>query len=354
MPEKGTFGDQDPFDEVEGGKEAILNKLVDVNDDVKSMPAGNNPYSAVKFGTLVGQSTLTQAETAVVDVYIKLAKQEQHVNYVTGKAAAKDKHGATPGSARRLKPEAERVLVATYGMSAVEQVALRIALLTGKVPCKAELDSAEFSYDEDPRNSASFKIVLKYKKKWMQDFLDKDDAPGLYRWLKNAARILANHEYQHASSTLTAMTDDLHELTVAQGYDQGFLAYFTEWLEFHLMDPIRRLDPLDQVILRRKVTGVRAPQGSAIDFGRYQSDIARMAAQIDALSTEVKVLRKGRGGPGKPEGHHPVEKCYECGEPGHYGKDCPVRKAKVEKVLRDQHAEAEAVTKAIIASKKDT
>ena len=121
------------------------------------------------------------------------------------------------------------------------------------------------------------------------------------------------------------------------------------------MEPIQRLDPLDQVILRRKVTGVRSQQGQATDFGRYQSDIARiMAAQIDALSTEVKVLRKGRGVPGKPEGHYPVEKCYECSEPGHYGKDCPVRKAKVEKALRDQHTEAEAVTKAIIASKKDT
>ena len=68
VPGKGTFGDQDPFDEVEGGKEAILNKLVDVNDDVKYMPEGNNPYSAVKFGTLVGQSTLSRRlETAARD-----------------------------------------------------------------------------------------------------------------------------------------------------------------------------------------------------------------------------------------------------------------------------------------------
>ena len=92
--------------------------------------------------------------------------------------------------------------------------------------------------------------------------------------------------------------------------------------------------------VRRKVTGVRGGSDSLNNKGAVDEALQKEAAlrkgteeslrkafnKIDTLESLVRKLEK----PGSAIDSRPSDsnRCYKCGEVGHFGRDCPVRKAK--------------------------
>ena len=63
-----------------------------------------------------------------------------------------------------------------------------------------------------------------------------------------------------------------------------------------------------------------------------EENLRKAFAKIDALEALVHKSDKNRTTDTRPS---ELNRCYECGEVGHFGRDCPVRKAKDKKEAED-------------------
>ena len=70
--------------------------------------------------------------------------------------------------------------------------------------------------------------MIKSARLWYMTFVRKNDAEGLKEWLKRAVNALAAHTWSKASACLNMLADELSELTIDQGFLQGFIDYYNE------------------------------------------------------------------------------------------------------------------------------
>ena len=108
-------------------------------------------------------------------------------------------------------------------MSWVEQAALRGAMAMGISLSREQI--YEMGHEGDALDSAKFKQLIKSSRPWYMTFVQKNDAKGLKEWLKRAVNVLAAHKWSKASACLNILVDELSELTIEQGFPQGFVDY---------------------------------------------------------------------------------------------------------------------------------
>ena len=111
------------------------------------------------------------------------------------------------------------------------------------------------------------------------------------------------------------------------------------------MLPVQSDAPIDDAILRRKVMGVRRDaEGSSEAQAELVADVRkdyleqmqRMHNKVDLLEMQI---RKMTNDPRPNESN----RCYECGDEGHFGRDCPER---VIKLAKREAAKAAATSEA--------
>ena len=135
---------------------------------------------------------------------------------------------------------------------------------------------------------------------------------------------------------MNRLTDELSELTIEQGFQQGFIDYYGEFMELRRTLPVQSDDPLDEVILRRKVTGGRSTPGTKrsqeadselmLNLRRKNAEsMQSMKNKCDALESLVCKMSAD------PRMNKGMVDCYVCGEKGHFGRDCSRWKSKVAK-----------------------
>ena len=144
-------------------------------------------------------------------------------------------------------------------------------------------------------------------------------------------------KWSKASACLNLLTDELSELTIDQGFPQGFIDYYNEHMEMRRTLPIKSDAPIDDAILRRKVMGVRRG-GEGLSEGQVEQaagmrkenaeQMQRMQSKIDALGSQIRRASTNDTPDARPFNGPP--KCYECGAEGHFGRDCPERARKAE------------------------
>ena len=85
----------------------------------------------------------------------------------------------------------------------------------------------ELGFEGDALDGAKFKHIIKSEKPWYMTFVQSNDAKGLFMWLKRAVNSLAVSKWSKASACLNRLTDELSELTIEQGFPQGFIIQAT-------------------------------------------------------------------------------------------------------------------------------
>ena len=138
-------------------------------------------------------------------------------------------------------------------------------------------------------------------------------------------------KWSKASACLNLLTDELSELTIDQGFPQGFIDYYNEHMEMRRTLPIKS----DAPILRRKVMGVRRggegpSEGQVEQVAGMRKENAeqmqRMQSKVDLLGSQIRRMTNDSPD-SRPIG--PL-RCYECGTEGHFGRDCPERAKKAD------------------------
>ena len=89
-------------------------------------------------------------------------------------------------------------------------------------------------------------------------YVRTNDAKGLKSWLKRSVNALTVNKYTKASACLNLMIDELAELTIDQNFPRGFIDYYSEHMELCRRALTKADAPIDDAILRRKVTGMHA------------------------------------------------------------------------------------------------
>ena len=355
VTDQALFGLASPFDIVDGGKAALVQALCDVTSNVKEFPADSAPYGGYLMGRLAGRSELSTTAVQQLSVFVEVDKPDHVKLFKQGLESAKKELGGG-GSSKEVnktpRPVEERAIVEKTGMDWVEQVALRGAMAMGVVLSREQIQ--DLGYEGDVLDSHKFRQMIKAQRPWYMTFVRKGDAKGLKSWLKRAVSALAVSKYSKASACLNLMVDELSELTIDQGFMSGFIEYYNEHMELRRCLPLVSESPLDDAILRRKVTGVRgnsdglekaslddALQKEALLRKGTEDSLRKAFNKIDALEALVRKLEKPTpaGADSRPSD---ANRCYECGEVGHFGRDCPVRKAKDKK---EAEAAAEAAKK---------
>ena len=96
---------------------------------------------------------------------------------------------------------------------------------------------------------------------------------------------------------LNLLTDELSELTIDQGFPQGFIDYYNEHMEMRRTLPIKSDAPIDDAILRRKVMGVRrgseGPSEAQAELAagvrkENAEQMQRMQSKIDLLGSQIR------------------------------------------------------------------
>ena len=336
-----AFGKADCWARVDGGVATIVEALLEVSQEPEQYPREETPYGAVLFGRLVGASKMTADTRAQIMIFMELARTDHVKQYKIGLELALKEFGADgPGSKSKApKPAEERRILAETGIPWVQQVAGRTVMAMGKVPSSEQI--AEMGHEGDPIDTAMFKARLKVKQPWYMDFVNANDAKGLRDFFKKGAKALGYARHSEMAACLNLFVDDLAELTIEEGHPEQFIDYIVEHMDTRRLLPMSRDDPLDALILRRKVLGKKSVGSSqlALDSSsraiKLEKELQRVTGQMESLRDEV---RRGAQGlppptPGTYSGNPrpgTANPCYECGEVGHFGRDCPKRKARDE------------------------
>ena len=357
VTDQTLFGLSSPFDIVDGGKAAVVQALCNVTSNVKEFPSDSAPYGGYLMGRLVGRAELSTTAVQQIIVFVEMDKADHVKFFKQGlEAAKKELSGgdAARESTKTPRPAEERAIIEKTGMEWVEQVALRGAMAMGVVLSRDQIQ--DLGHEGDALDCPKFRQLIKAQREWYMTFVRRGDAKGLRSWLKRAVSALAVSKYSKASACLNLMVDELAELTIDQGFASGFLDYYNEHMELRRCLPVVADSPLDDAILRRKVTGVRGAtdvagkaaveealqKEAALRKGTEES-LRKAFTKIDVLEAMVRKMEKaGGGGPSGDSRPNDSNRCYECGEVGHFGRDCPVRKAKDK---REAEAASEAAKK---------
>ena len=135
------WGTESPFNLLEGGKEGLVKKQLDVTSEVKMFPADKAPYGSHLMARIAARSELPVAEIAHLGVFVEMDKVPAHVKmWKSGLEASLEEINGTEDakkSSKALKPSDERDLVEKTGMRWVEQVVLRAAMAMGIVLSRA-------------------------------------------------------------------------------------------------------------------------------------------------------------------------------------------------------------------------
>ena len=352
VTDQTLFGLASPFDLVDGGKEALVEAICYVTSNVKEYPQDEAPYSSYLMGRLVGRAELSATAVQQLTVFVEMDKPDHVKHFKQGLDAAKKElsGGAAKEVSKTPRPAEERAILEKTGMDWVEQVALRGAMAMGVVLSREQI--SDVGFEGDALDSPKFKSMIKSQRPWYMTYVRKGDAKGLKSWLKRAVSALAVNKFSKASACLNLMVDELAELTIDQGFPSGFVDYYNEFMELRRCLPISAESPLDDGILRRKVTGVRGTanvdplERSALDEALQKESALRKGteenlrkafAKIDALEALVHKSERLRTNDTRPS---ELNRCYECGEVGHFGRDCPVRKARDEKEAEEAGEQA--------------
>ena len=341
---------------VEGGQAALVKAICDVTSNVSEYPADLAPYAGFLFGRLAARADLPKAGMTALTVFVEIDRDPDHVKlFKSGTESAKQAlNGADKTVSKQPRPAEERAILEESGMEWVEQVALRGAMAMGIVLSREQIH--ELGHEGDPLDSHQFKQLVKTQRPWYMTYVRANDAKGLKSWLKRSVNALTVSKYSKASACLNLLIDELAELTIDQNFPRGFIDYYSEHMELRRRALVKADAPIDDAILRRKVTGVRQQPSNVMAEEeesrrkRAEETMLKMASKIDSLEAQLRNLKSIQ----KPVGGadprpNDANRCYECGEVGHFGRDCPKRAAKDK---RESEAAAEAAKSAADLEKK--
>ena len=275
-----------------------MEKLLAVTSDVTHFPKDDSPYGSLLAGRLASQSVLSAVDIEMLGVFVEMDKDHSHVKmWKAGLKSLEDLDSASEArrSSKAPKSTEERELVEKTGMGWVEQVILRAAMAMGIVLSREQ--AQELGHEGDALDSAKFKQMIKASRPWYMTFVRNNDAKGLKEWLKRAVNALAVSKWSKASACLNLLTDELSELTIDQGFPQGFIDYYNEHMEMRRTLPMKSDAPIDDAILRRKVMGVRRggegpSEGQVEQVAGMRKENAeqmqRMQSKIDALGSQIR------------------------------------------------------------------
>ena len=183
-------------------------------------------YGSYLVGRLVKRADIPASSIDSLAVFVEMNKKPDHVKmWKAGlESGNRERNGAattskTPGLAK------EKDLIAKTGMGWVEQVVLRGAMALGEVLSRQHVH--ELGFEGDTLDGTKFKQMNKSARPWYMTFVRTNDAKGLVMWLKRAVNSPAASKWTKASVCLNRLMDELSEITIEQGFLQGFIIQAT-------------------------------------------------------------------------------------------------------------------------------
>ena len=365
------FEGQDPFSAVEGGGKGLLLRLLVKPTPVGAMPVGKKGLALARFGHMVARAGLSTEDLCALEAFVDLGFPDaaaKYANAVDGtKKLLHSPSGQSGTVASKEKTNVptlaeQELILKTHGARYIELVATGCAVALGLVPSETALEV--MGYRSDPFESDTCTKMRKQGRSTALVYIRANDAVGLYDMHVNAAETLSARCYGVFAARFMSLVAKLHRMTIAVGFDEGYLNYWKMWLERKVCEPIE--PQLCQEILTLTVLsriGLTGGSGEATvkrlqEMEKlYDEERTMRMAQHDAinsLKSRVQQLSVGGGTPvggggdgdGGRSGGRKETSCWRCGSTEHmsWSPQCPKydkEDADRRKAKRDAEREAE-------------
>ena len=352
------FGGDNPLEQVAGGVVGFMTRLAGAESiTLEMVPNGKTGLAAMKLGQLVARAGLDAEDLMALDSFVELGFEELAPRYnramqtaleVAKKASVSTATPEAKGTKSRAPSADEQArILREEGVPWDAIVAGACAVGLGFVPSLEGL--AEIGPMGDPVDSDACTRRRKHGQLMALNYIKAKDAIGLFEMHMTAAKSLASRGYGMTASDVMVKCNALHRLTIAVGYNEGYLLYWKSELED--CKGKRITAKIDQETLTEVLMPRALKAGNAAMCGDLESQVGTLRAELSdskRASREAIQALKAKISEPKPKGQDSEKKCWKCKGTGHmsWSKECPMYRDK------DDTADDEALARELDAAEK--
>ena len=153
-------------------------------------------------------------------------------------AAAKSATASSSKKNRHPSEEEAATLKGIAGVTWQEAVACQVAVTVGIVPDIHEIET--MGYGSNPLNCDAAKACRKASIQTVQEYVKAGDATGLHDKHLVLADELIESGYPTMGARLMHLSTQLHRVTIAVGFNSGYIKYWDAWNAAHKLKPLPR------------------------------------------------------------------------------------------------------------------